>query len=606
MFGRDNLVLYVLASLIGGSVELAVHVGNNVTVLREPAPLYIVFLVGLTLGIYLSLSFVAAAFLSLVRVRRFTEHGPFIVVGLVIGVPLLYYSVSPVLPASPVIRGSVILLLALSVPTVLILLVKLLDKPRFAKIAVAVFALAFIIVSGALIIIPRLRTEVISDRPNVLLITVDTVRADHIAAYGYEKGGQPNITALAKRGVVIPFATCEVPVTAPSHATMMTSLPAAAHGILLNIMYLKDDVPVLAECFKDAGYSTAAVIGGSPLWGRDTGLNRGFDIYDDAMSPSEEFTPTPLITGKIAEKLGFLRYDDRPLERTADEVTEAVLKMPERGLVRPYFLWVHYYDAHDEYLPPAEFAPAGLKDKRSQHDINENWSADKNPRPEDTEKIIALYDGEIEFIDHEIGRLFGGLDAKGMLENTVMCLVSDHGEGLLDHDTKYHGLRVYGEDIKIPLIFSSVDCELPPLRVEPGFKASTLDIAPALLELANLPVPASMRGRSLFSPGPDRGFGYSFSVPDPKRDTPISRGRLDAVYTENYKLIVSSKGTVELYDLADDPGERNNIAGYEPAIVADMNGLLEKYLATIPPVEIGPRDLNTERVKTLKGLGYLE
>jgi arylsulfatase A-like enzyme len=606
MFGRNNLILYVLASVIGASVELAVHVGGNVTVLREPALLYIGLLVVLALGIYLSLSFLIAAFLSLIRVRRFTEHGPFIVVGLVIGGPLFYYSISPVLPPSPVIRGLLILLLALSVPPVLILLVKLLNKPRFTKITVAAFASAFIIVLAALTLIPRLQTDVIPDEPNVLLITVDTVRADHIGVYGYEKGGQSNIKALAENGVVVPFATCEVPVTAPSHATMMTSLPAAAHGVLLNIMYLNDDVPVLAEFFKDAGYSTVAVIGGSPLWGRDTGLDRGFDIYDDAMSPSEEFTRTPLITGKTAEKLGFLRYDGRPLERTADEVTDAVLKTLERGLGRPYFMWVHYYDAHDEYLPPAEFAPAGLEDKRSQRDINEDWSANENPRPEDTEKIIALYDGEIEFVDHEIGVLLAGLDVKGMLENTVICLVSDHGEGLLDHDTKYHGLRVYGEDIKIPLIFSSVGCELPPLRVGAGFAASTLDVAPTLLELAGLPVPVSMRGRSLFSPGPDRAFGYSLSVPDPKRDTPISRGRLDAVYSENYKFIVSSKGTVELYDLANDPGEQSNIAGYEPAVVADMNGLLEEYLAKIPPVKIGPRDLNAERLETLKGLGYLE
>jgi hypothetical protein len=315
MFRRDNLALYVLASLVGASVELAVNVNSNVTVLREPAPLYIGILVVLALAVYLTMSFLIAAFLSLIRIRRFTERGPLIVVGLVIGVPLLYYLVSPGLPAVPIIRGLILLLLVLCGPSVLVFVIWLLGHRRFAKVAAMALTSVFIVTASALLIFPRFQTRIASDGPNVLLITVDTVRADHIGVYGYEAGKQPNITTLAERGVIAPYATCEVPVTAPSHATMMTSLPAAAHGVLLNIMYLNEDVPVLAEFFKDAGYSTVAIIGGSPLWGRDTGLDRGFDVYNDAMSPSEEFMSTPLITGKIVRKLGFLRYDDKLLER---------------------------------------------------------------------------------------------------------------------------------------------------------------------------------------------------------------------------------------------------------------------------------------------------
>jgi arylsulfatase A-like enzyme len=604
MFKRNNLVLYVLASIVGASVDLAVHVDRNLNVVSGPVPVSIAALVVMSFAAYLLLSFLLAALFSIIPIIRKLRNKPIIVVALAIGVPRVFHLIRERFEITPIAEAAFLILLAVLIPAGLVWVIRLSRNKKTAVVS-AVILTCVIVVTLALLNLPWFIETDTVEKPNVLLITVDTVRADHISLYGYDEALQPNITDLGERGVVVPYATCEVPITAPSHATMMTSLPAAAHGILLNVMYLNGDVPVLSEYFKEAGYSTSAFLGGSPLWGRHTGLDRGFDMYDDAMSPSEEFVPTTFMNGGIAAKLGFLRDDDKPLERNADEVTGSVINRLGRSVKRPYFMWVHYFDAHDEYLPPPDFAPPGLEDKRKQHDINESWSADENPPAGATDDIISLYDGEIEFVDYEIGRLLEYLEKEEALVNTVVCLVSDHGEGLLDHDTKFHGLRVYREDILIPLVFVGFGYDLPPVQINEGYPASTLDIAPTLLDLAGLTIPEQMRGRSLFSAGPDREYGYSFTVPDPKRNTPVSRGRLDALYGGDYKIIVSSRGTVELYDILNDPAETVNLADDMPEVTAGMVKALESYLGTIPSADVGPRDIDAERLETLRNLGYL-
>ena len=388
-------------------------------------------------------------------------------------------------------------------------------------------------------------------RVNVLLVTLDTVRADHLGCYGAENVETPALNALAARGVRFEDAHTPVPITLPSHTTILTGLLPPEHGVRENDdRSLGKGVTTLAEAFKEQGYATGAFIGAFVL---DSifGLDQGFDTYDD------HTVPTP--TGER--------------ERPADRVTDAALAWLKKKKDSPFFCWVHYFDPHAPYAPPAPF---------------------------DTEFEDRPYDGEIAFTDTQCKRLFDWLDASKLTGRTLVVVTADHGEGLGEHDEPRHCMFLYDTTMKVPLILSRPG-SLPEGRIIEDL-ASTADLFPTILEAAGLEAKTGPMSRSLLGlidrGDPDRAhYGES--------DYPLDYygwSPLRSLTTSGWKYIRAPKP--ELYDRMTDPGETRNQA-------EDLPILVEQFEKKLTALEAGMTRREAERValtdaqrRDLSGLGY--
>ena len=247
---------------------------------------------------------------------------------------------------------------------------------------------------------------------NVLLITLDTTRADRIGAYGYARAETPRLDRLAEDGVLFETAVTPTAFTLPAHSSIMTGLYPPYHGVRLNGGVALADVQVtLAERLAAAGYRCGAVVGAFVLDQR-WGLSQGFEHFDDDIE----------------------RTHDQPLDlagvqRPADRVVDAALQWLEADDERPFFAWLHFYDPHIPYEPPEPYATR---------------FGDRGPS--------GLYDGEIAFTDEQVGRVFDWLDERGLSESTVVVVVGDHGEGLGDHGEREHGYFIYDATVHVPLV----------------------------------------------------------------------------------------------------------------------------------------------------------
>jgi len=391
-------------------------------------------------------------------------------------------------------------------------------------------------------------------KPNVLLITLDTTRADRLGSYGYAEAATPNLDRLAARGVRFEQALSSVPLTLPAHASLMTGRQPYTHGVRNNGHFsLSSDVPTLAESFAAAGYDTAAFVSSFVL-DRQFGLTRGFATYDDALDRD---------AGGGAASLDLERRGDRT-------VAAASTWLKARGAGRPYFLWVHLYDPHEPYLPPSPF--------------REQFAG-------------RLYDGEIAFVDALAGTLVehaGG-------SPTVIAVAGDHGESLGDHGESTHGLFVYESALHVPLIVAGAGIGAPAVVSEP---VRLIDVAPTLADLAGIGTPAGAEGRSLRpllsgKPGGDQAppvyaetyFPQFFMGWSPLRS--IRAGR--------WKYIEAPEP--ELYDVAADAGETTNLIAKEPATAASLRRVLESTASGTG--RMTPTPVSDRARERLASLGYL-
>jgi choline-sulfatase len=389
-------------------------------------------------------------------------------------------------------------------------------------------------------------------RPSaVLVVTIDTLRADRIGVYGATNVETPNIDRLAREGAWVPQADVHVPLTRPSHASLFTGLYPAEHGIRDNVSPpLPGDVPLLAEAFKRAGWPTAAFVASTVL-DRQSGLARGFDVYAD-------------------------RFENGADRRSGDRVVaEAVQWM--RGK-RSFFTWVHLYDPHAPYLPPEPYASryAG--------------------RP---------YDGTVAWSDELVGRLVAPLRDAGVLDTTLVVVTSDHGEALGDHGEDTHGYFVYQSTLRVPLVVRGP-------RIGPGTTVDvlvrTVDLYPTILELTGLGPPSRTSGRSIVSALRDGRMNdepsyaeslvpllhYGWSDLHAVRDGP------------RWKYILAPKP--ELYDLEKDPGETKNLASIDAQRAAVLRSAVlarlrqESSAAQRPNAAAG---IAPETLERLGALGYV-
>lgn len=393
--------------------------------------------------------------------------------------------------------------------------------------------------------------------PDIYLITIDTLRADHVHCYGYDNIQTPALDSLAKDGIRFANAFTPSPITNTSHTSILTGLLPSAHGVTDFGRPLSSTHPTLAELLKEQGYSTAAFIGSVVLDSKALapGLDRGFDYYDNF----PEHAQTKSRWGR--------------LERRAADVVRRAEAWRDSHPTSPHFQWIHLYDPHDPYEPP------------------EPYSAQYKGR---------LYDGEIAYADSTLGTFVSHLKQHGWYANSLIIVVGDHGEGLGEHHEDTHGIFLYDSTLHVPMIF-----KLPGAHAARVIQSQTrtTDIVPTILDLLNITAPKELDGESLKA-----ALSGTDSADHPligETDYPLHFGwaPLRAVRSDGFKFIEAPRP--ELYNLQADPGESNN--KYEPwdSTVQKARKTLADIRAHTPANEPSTATVGTGTLDELKALGYL-
>ena len=385
-------------------------------------------------------------------------------------------------------------------------------------------------------------------RVNVVLVTVDTLRADRLGPVL-----TPAMDALARRGVWFANARSTAPLTLPAHASIMTGLLPPGHGVRLNGVHrLREGMPTLGRVLQSAGYRTGAFVGAYVLDSR-FGLDQGFDVYDDEIPKSGNAT-------------GLLEADRRG-DVVAARAIAWLRSLPDDG--RPYFLWMHLYDPHAPYTPPAE------------------WLARANGQ---------AYDGEVAFADAQIGAVLDALPDGGRRARTLIVVVGDHGESLGEHGEASHGLLLYEAALRVPLVVAAKGLPVA-TRHEP---VSLVDIFPTVLGMLGLRAPAPHDGRDLFATGGRTASSEVYA----ETNYPETAGcsPLRALVDRRWKYI-GGPAHPELYDLAQDPEERHDVAGGHAPIVSAMGSRADAVAARAATSVEAAR--SAEVVERLRALGYV-
>jgi len=395
---------------------------------------------------------------------------------------------------------------------------------------------------------------------NVLIVTIDTLRADRLGCYGHTGARTPTIDALAGRGLLFEQATTVSPITLPSHASIFTGLSVPNHGVRHNGLFRLDpDRTTLAERFSAAGYDTAAFISAFVL-DRRYGLDQGFADYDDRFEEVHDAGPGS--------------YPERPADAVTDRATNWLASRAEAQRENSFFAWIHYFDPHGPYEPPSPFA--------------EEFST-------------APYDGEIAFVDRELGRVIETLRELGSLDDTLILITADHGEGLGEHDEATHADLIYDSTMRVPWILSNPRL-FPQGKLVRDRLAATIDIAPTIAALTGLepgepgdgiditaaPVPGRTVYMETLAPLLDYGWAPLYGL-----------RRIDSKYIQAPQP--------EYYDLITDPVEANNLfEGRKDAggLRAELSARLAEWPDAFEVAGIR-KELTQEELERLAALGYV-
>jgi len=404
--------------------------------------------------------------------------------------------------------------------------------------------------------------------PNIILITVDTTRADRMGFLGSDRGLTPNLDAVAKDAAVFSRAYSHVPLTTVSHATILTGTYPQYNHVNDFGAPLDKSLPYLPDILRKHGYTTGAFVGSlilDPVAGIAPGFDRGFDKYD---------------AGFRVVRAHESRYDT--VERRAgDVVAHALAWLKQRPKAKPFFLWVHLYDPHDPYDPPEPYKS----------------------------KFADPYDGEIAYADASLGKLLAELRRAGLYQTSLIAMMADHGEALGEHGERTHGFLLYDETIHVPLLI-----KLPAPRAGAGKAASVetrvglVDVMPTVLESAGVPLPQGLQGESLLplihhsKDGPAVADRPAYAETDyPERAFKWSS--LRALRTGKYLYIEAPKP--ELYDQSVDPKAEQNLATKSPAVVGTLNTQAENFRKSTMSRPGAGAKIDAEQAAKLSALGYV-
>jgi len=492
-------------------------------------------------------------------------------------------------------------------------------------------------------------------RPNIIIILIDTLRADHLSCYGHSRRTSPHIDALAERGCVFEKVVSPAPWTPPSHASLFTGTYPSRHGVDRSHLILDPSLTPLPEVLKRHGYRTYGV--SSNYWlSRETRFDRGFDEFVHSWQLVQTHgTNKPLQrqqlrqdlhlasaaeAGGVKAKLGdfvneqFERARQR-LRRShhlCDDGARRVNAFVHRWLPRwrrdeaPFFAFLHFMEPHIRYAAPRQYhrmhVPRGVSDDRVQRLNQDPWKYLTGSAPmggEEFEILRGLYDGEVSYIDYQIGQLTGMLESAGLLDETAIFLTSDHGENLGEHGLMDHCYCLYDTLLRVPLIAHYPTAFGRGRRV--AGQVQTHDLFPTILELAGIgddPVWSQVQSRSLLG---DPGNRIAFAeYLEPQPPLPVLRQRypgfegkefdraLRTAETDRLKYVWGSDGRDELYDLAADPTESKNLIDEQPEKAKSLYSALETWLASFQHSAQDQEtvELDESTIKKLEQLGYLQ
>ena len=391
----------------------------------------------------------------------------------------------------------------------------------------------------------------ISQPRNLVLITIDTLRADYVSYNGSTRVQTPNLDALAARGVNFQRARSAVPLTLPSHTSILTALYPPSHGVRDNATFrLSEKQVTLAEVLKQEGYQTAAFVGSFVLDHR-FGLNQGFDVYDDK-------------TGDSANAM-----ENLEAQRNAGAVHEAFARWFESSAKTPFFVWIHLYDPHLPYTPPEPF---------------------KTKYPKDP------YAGEVAYADAVVGRILKDLDERKLTAGSVIAVVGDHGEGLGEHGEYTHSLFIYNSTLHVPMMIVAPEWIKPALKIN-GL-CRIIDLAPTLLDYLGVkkPLGEGVSLRPLIEGKPEKEItAYSESL---YGEFNLGWSKLLGLETKSYRYIEAPKA--ELYEIQKDPKETQNRIGSARETARRMSQELQARNR-----EANPQNIDEETREKLASLGYV-
>ncbi len=463
-------------------------------------------------------------------------------------------------------------------------------------------------------------------KPNIILISIDTLRADHVSCYGHYRKTTPNLDQIAAHGIRFKNAFSTAVWTPPAHASMLTGLYPSQHGVI-DQNKLSPEIPTLAELLNQHGYQTSGFVNNSQV-GELVGLNRGHEDFYEVWRGLSRKEILKLGMNKARELLG-------QADHGAAETNRLIMQWfsQKRNSRKPFYLFAHYIDAHNPLKPPQPFLFKYLREElRNEIDMEKFWMVADNPLVCYTddlkldhlelEALSCLYDESINYVDHKIGELYRWLQAQGLLDNTLLIVTADHGEHLGEHGYYSHVASVYEPVVHIPLIVRYP--EVLPEKIENDAIIQLTDIVPIALSAAQIDYHTEhldagkdlfealcLKRKNLYAISEWEGRMPYFvqrrlAEKNGGADLRWFRQPLTMIRDERYKLIVGNDSS-RLYDLANDPDEKHDVAQKKPEVAERLAGELHEWRnrnsEKQAEAEMYELDLATKR--NLEGLGYL-
>jgi arylsulfatase A-like enzyme len=455
-------------------------------------------------------------------------------------------------------------------------------------------------------------------RPNVLVIVMDTVHADHLAIYGYERDTTPNLRDLARDSMVYTNAISASDITLTSHASLFTGMYPSWHGAYCdpnNAVYgraISNQYPTVAELLRASGYQTTGVAANLYLRA-DFGLERGFDRFHIPR-------PVPLLAAENGFMLrrGFRRgltllFDTAQFDRlyAMGEDINAELFAEFAGVSKadaPQFTFVNYMDAHFPYVPPAPYSAkyAGRRREMTQDDLEDEQKVltfGNAKAPGYRPHCLSQYDGGIAYEDRQIGEVVTWLKRRGAYDNTMIVITSDHGEAFGERHRVGHANSPYQNLLHVALLVKYPRQERRGKEERP---VSLTDVAPTILRTAGIAIPSTMQGRTLTEAADREIFSETFPCPVAHSPDCPNGCTARAIFSWPYKFITTSNGHRELFDLGRDPTESRNLYILQPERAAQLSGRLGLWMKSMPQQSRETHTLSPEDLRRLKSLGYVQ
>ncbi len=437
------------------------------------------------------------------------------------------------------------------------------------------------------------------------MITIDTLRADHLGTYGYPRNTSPFIDSLAEKGILFENSFSQSSTTCPSHASIFTGLYCSQHGVLANHYILPESATTLAEILKENGFKTAAFTSTDAHF-LSTNLNQGFEFYEEPFNARATYN---------------IKY--RPARLT---INNAIIWLDNFNPTRKLYFWVHVYDPHLPLVPPREYTEKIDQNKKDVLKFLEKFNINLGlfNNEDDLYKYITLYDAEIRYVDEELKRLFSFAEKKGLNKNSLWIITADHGEGLGQHDYLIHSKMLYQEQLHVPLIFFFTDSKIKPIRIKNIVE--NFDIFSTVLDVLKIDAENELKKeiQSVSLWKTIRGlkekeikqFAFSEREKYPEKDpSPIKlpeskriweKGDKYSIQDDNYKYILRTDFQDEFYNLKIDPHEKTNLIDKNSNQTKTFREMILRYLKLFQRYANKKARLVDPKIrKKLKSLGYI-